>query len=325
MPQRTASGTRHASEWNITMAKLAAPLAIVLLMLASLHTGPGSAAAQPAAGVPSPSDVVHQYTIDGSIRPFLLFWISRSDIGRATITWRHDPQDTEYSLLIGTDPSRAPRHLNRWGYADEQLRRGTATILGVMTRSDEQSLDQARANVSHASGQPQAFRVIRESVDGQLARSAVMTLGTRQHYTFKQLDDVLAQVPPASQFQHHRSLTLPPGTEPGFLAALNHLIGETLSGGSTEHPAPVRYVYSGKLYLVRASDVNQKDEIKTGSGDYQHLLEASFDIHNVATGDDTDFDMTYGTEGALRGIPVTVQYQPRWWLRLELTLTGPSS
>lgn len=302
----------------------ALPMALVLIT-AWPRAGSPSRAAQPAGTAQAATSVVHHYAIDGGVRPLLFFWISRRNIGDATITWRHDSGTTEYSLLIGTDPSRAPRHLNRWGYADERLRGATATILGVMTRSDEQSLEQAEADVKSAASQPQAFRVIRESVNGPLARASAMTLGTRQHYTFEQLQAVLAKVPPASAFDHTRRVTLPPGTAPGFLAAVARLIEETLSSASTSgDPAPVRYVYNGRLYRLGASDMARKQELTAGGRQYRHLLDTTFDIHNIATGDDTDFEMTYGTEGELRGIPVTIEYQPRWWLRLKLRLTDAS-
>lgn len=311
------------------MAKLAIALALVLTSaLPSPRAGLAPAVAPPAGAHPS-SEVVHHYEIDGAIRPLLLFWISRSNIGGATITWRHGSGETEYSLLIGTDPSRAPRHLNRWGYADEQLRGTAATIVGLMTRSDEQSLDEAKANVKNASGQPQAFQVIRESIDGGIARAAVKTLGTEQHYTFTQLDEVLAKVPPASAFDHERSLTLPPGTAPGFLAAMDQLIERTLTAGSSASgnhpPASIRFVYYGKLYRLAIKDVSQEGDLTVGGRHYAHLLDASFEIHNPETGKDTGFKLTYGTQGALRGIPVTVEYQPRWWLRVTLRLADGSA
>jgi hypothetical protein len=311
------------------MTRLAAALAVVLIVLPSFRADSPSAMAQVAGDAHPSGDVVHHYTIDGAIRPLLLFWMSRSHVGAATITWRHAADETEYSLLIGTDPSRAPRNLNRWGYADERLRGSDATILGLMTRSDEQSLEEAKANVKNAEGQPQAFRVIRESVSGGVAHAAVTTLGSGQHYTFKQLDEVLAKVPPASALDHSRSLTLPAGTEPGFLSAVSRSIDRTLAAsprsGDADPPPPIQYVYYGKLYRLRMTEVKPRNAFVIDNRNYRHLLDATFEIHNLETGGDTDFEITYGTEGALRGIPVIIHYQPRWWLRLTLRLTDVSS
>jgi len=44
----------------------------------------------------------------------LLFWIGRSNVGDAIVTRTAAPHETSYSLLIGSDPDRAPRRINRW-------------------------------------------------------------------------------------------------------------------------------------------------------------------------------------------------------------------
>jgi hypothetical protein len=307
------------------MARLATVLVFSLML--GLAGDTPTAAPVPDGG-PLSGTVVHHYTIDGAIRPLLFFWISRSNIGGATITWRRGPGETEYSLLIGTDPSRAPRNLNRWGYVDEQLRGRDATIVGLMTRSDEQSLEEAKASTKNANGEPQAFRVIRESVNGDLARAAITTLGTPQHYTFRQLDEVLAHVPPTSAFDHERSTTLPPGAAPGFLTALDRVMDETLAASGTDGgtaPVSIQFVYYGKLYRLRATEAKHENELTLDGRDYQHLLDAKFEMHNIETGDDTDFEMTYGTEGTLRGVPIVIEYQPRWWLRVTLRLADGSA
>src|SRR3982074_1246009 len=63
---------------------------------------------------------VLRYTMDGRIRP-LLFWFGRDDIGFARVVWREgDLGARGYELLVGTDPAKAPRALNRWGYIAEE-------------------------------------------------------------------------------------------------------------------------------------------------------------------------------------------------------------
>jgi hypothetical protein len=52
----------------------------------------------------------------------------------------------------------------------------------------------------------------------------------------------------------------------------------------------------------------------------QHLLSAEFENQNPTNGSVTRFAITYGTQGALREIPVTITYQPRWWLQIQLAL-----
>ncbi|MBM3770324.1 MAG: hypothetical protein FJW27_03380 [Acidimicrobiia bacterium] len=60
--------------------------------------------------------MVRRYRMAGRIRP-LLFWFGKDDVGFARITWRSaDEGCRAYELLVGTDPNRAPRGLNKWGF-----------------------------------------------------------------------------------------------------------------------------------------------------------------------------------------------------------------
>jgi hypothetical protein len=43
-------------------------------------------------------------------------------------------------------------------------------------------------------------------------------------------------------------------------------------------------------------------------------------VRNRSTGSTTGFSITYGTSGALTGIPVAAVYQPNWWFKVELAL-----
>jgi hypothetical protein len=56
-----------------------------------------------------------RYIMSGAARP-LLFWMGCDDIGLARIVWRGREDGARgYELLVGTDPARAPRRMNRWG------------------------------------------------------------------------------------------------------------------------------------------------------------------------------------------------------------------
>src|SRR5215216_1108953 len=57
----------------------------------------------------------HYYRMLAKVRP-LLFWISRDNVGGARIGWLADERGSKgFELLIGSDPARAPRKINRWG------------------------------------------------------------------------------------------------------------------------------------------------------------------------------------------------------------------
>jgi hypothetical protein len=76
-------------------------------------------------------------------------------------------------LLIGSDPDRAPRRINRWGYLDEEIRGGEATLIGLMTESAEDSVKQVEANIGRPVAGDRAFKIIRATIDGDLARVQV--------------------------------------------------------------------------------------------------------------------------------------------------------
>ena len=103
----------------------------------------------------------HHYTIGARIRP-LLFWIGRDDVGDAVIARKRDGDAASYALLIGSDPARTPRGINRWGYLAEEVRGAEASVVGLMTESNEESVAQAEKNL-RADGD-RTFNVIRASV-----------------------------------------------------------------------------------------------------------------------------------------------------------------
>ena len=53
---------------------------------------------------------------------------------------------------------------------------------------------------------------------------------------------------------------------------------------------------------------------------YDELLEGDFVSANQATGRRVNFTISMGTQGALRGVPVQIRYQPNWWFQVVLNL-----
>ena len=85
----------------------------------------------------------HRYQVDARMRPFLV-WIRESNIGDGRLTWRRGRDGTlGYELLVGSDPARTPRHINRWGYLREESGDSGSIVFGVMSQSDGQSVDDA--------------------------------------------------------------------------------------------------------------------------------------------------------------------------------------
>ena len=259
----------------------------------------------------------HHYTIAARVRPLLVFWISRSGVGDAVVTRRRAPGEASYSLLIGSDPDRAPLHINRWGYIEEEIRGAEATLLGLMTESEEDSIQQAEANVRTQSSGTHPFKVIHATADGAQSQARVASINMPEDYTLRQVRVMVDVARRAASGGKLRVMPLAPGTRPGFLAAL---------ADAMRMPAErsIPYVYYGKLYELRRTRSRGVPDVRVGQRSYGPAIAADFVITNTRDGEQTKFSMTYGTHGALAEVPLTVSYQPRWWMQVELTIDDAS-
>src|ERR1700676_3614337 len=146
---------------------------VVPVMALGVPANAGSSSASPS------SDATlerHHYSIRARIRPLLVFWISRSGVGEAVVTKRQGAGEAAYTFLIGSDPNRAPRRINRWGYISEDIHGSEATLIGVMTKSDEDSTKQAEANIRKQAVGDRTFKIIRGTIDADEAKSIVTSI-----------------------------------------------------------------------------------------------------------------------------------------------------
>lgn len=260
----------------------------------------------------------YHYSITGRVRPLLLFWISRSGVGDAVVTRDRTKEHARYSLLIGSDPDRAPRRINRWGYIEEDIQGAEAHLVGLMTQSDEESLEEADANVRTQAAGRHPFKAIQETVNSDYARSLVTTIAAPEDYTYRQLQAALDLAQRDSSTGKTRVLRLPPGTRPGFLAAL----AEAMHATST---ASITYVYHGRLYELRQEHVQRIPNFHIGRVEYGPATAGDFVITSMHDGERTRFSMTYGTVGPFADVPLKMTYQPRWWMQVELIITDTGS
>ena len=255
----------------------------------------------------------YHYSIAARVRPLLVFWIGRSGVGDAIVTRRLSPGEAEYALLIGSDPDRAPRHINRWGYIKEEIRGAEARLVGLMTESDEDSIEQAEANLKAQAHGDHPFKIIRATVHGEQAESIVTSIGAPYDYNYRQLQTVLdlaLREPPAGKA---RTVSLPPGTRPGFLAALADAMHMSAS--------PITYVYHGRIYELRQTDARPIPDLRIARASYGRAIAAEFTITSKRDNEQSFFSMTYGTEGRFAQVPLTVSYRPRWWMEVTLTIS----
>jgi hypothetical protein len=261
-----------------------------------------------------------------------VFWIGRNGIGDAMVTKRQEPSETEYSLLIGSDPDRAPRRINRWGYIDEEIRGGEATLIGLMTESDEDSIKEAEANIDRPVAGDRTFKIIRATVDGDKARSIVTSVAAPAEYSFRQVHTVLELARRESSEGREgkaRVIRLPSGTRPGFLAAVAELMHRHVdrwrASGRVEPGESIPYVYHGRIYELRATRTRPLASVQVGGAAYAHVIASDFETRSAFDGEVTRFSITYGTEGPQAEIPLAASYQPRWWMQIELTLDDTTS
>ena len=255
----------------------------------------------------------HHYSIGARVRPLLVFWISRSDVGDAIVTRRRAAGEADYSLLIGSDPGRTPMHINRWGYIEEEIRGAQARLLGLMTRSDEDSIQQAEANVRKQASSAHPFTIINGTSDGDRAQARVVSINLPEDYTVHQSRLVLDVAKRAVDDGRLRVVSLPPGTRPGFLAALSDAMRVA------DEPT-IPYVYYGKLYDLRRTRSSAVPNFHIGARNYGAAVAADFVIVSRQDGEQTKFSMTYGASSAYAEVPLIVTYQPRWWMQVELTI-----
>jgi hypothetical protein len=254
----------------------------------------------------------HYYRMLAKVRP-LLFWISRDNVGGARIGWLGDQLGSRgFELLIGSDPTRAPRKINRWGYIAEELRGSTASTLGVMKQSNEESLEDAKAKLGDHPGATHVFKAIRATTSNGRATADVLTLQSESDLTYRDVGSLLTLVNDKASTTDSRTVVLPPGTRSGFLLALSDLI-------SNPKLKSVPYVYNGRFHTLHVNGVDETS-MRTAGRDYGRLVRARFETENQATRERTPFEITYGTAGNLKDVPVHVMYQPKWWFQVELFL-----
>lgn len=273
----------------------------------------------------TPVERIATYRLNGRVRP-MLFWIGRDDIGEATVTWRRKPNGRRaLELLVGSDPARAPRHLNRWGYIVEEFDGDGAAIFGLMKESNERTLEEAEASITRQE-RVSVFKVAQTMVIGRQVENVPMTIKAPTHLSYRDLDVVLGIAP--SEASPRRRTTVPAGTLPGFLVALESLIGASLAPCQSQDDdlvnsvAVASYVYNQTVYDLALVSCEPEPELRLASRVVEHAIDARFRLRNRTTKHDTRFRLVYGTSGELRAVPVRAVFRPQWWMEVELELSG---
>ena len=290
---------------------------ILLIALAVPASGPLRAAQ--GAGKDA-RDVEHRYRVVGAVR-LLLVWLSAQDVGGARISWQETGDTPVLSLLICSDPRRAPRSVNEWGYLRESTSGGATTVFGLRTLSDGDSPQEAEQSVT--SGVRTSFGVLCSTVSPARVSSQTATVPVPRSVTYRDVGQVLSILEEGVGWKP-RGAARPPGVAPGFLSAMDGVMraAAAAAGGSTAPRVPsTTYVYRDAVYDLTARQVERVAQLRTRSGAvFENLLRTRFLITNRATRWSTDFWLTFGLDGDLAAVPVHARYQHNWWFRVELHL-----
>lgn len=312
------------SRWVLGRLLIAATLTLPVVALPHERaTGQGPSTTASAPGAALAIDKVHTYRMAGKIRP-ILFWIRRDGVGMGRIVWRRGENGVKgYELLIGTDPAFAPQRLNRWGYIAEEIDGANGSLLALMSREEESSLDEVRER--QQSGV--AFKAMRARVEAGTARSVAPAVYAERDPTYRDVNALIDQVHQAADLATARTISVPSGVRPGFLAAVAELVHTSVeslraprAGVVSAKTPPVSYVYGVRLYDLTL----RSHELLTGAAQAGHVdspvARGRFEIRNRTTDERTRFELVYGLDGPLAEVPVEIVYQPRWWLKVELRL-----
>lgn len=262
----------------------------------------------------------HRYEVDGRVRP-LLFWIRKQNIGDGRLTWRRGPNGTiGYELLVGSDPARAPRQINRWGYLREESAGNSALMFGIMSHSDEQSVEDADKSTSRTDS-AHTFKALRQFLTGSQAQVTVSDIRVQKDLTYSDLDTLLSVAPAAPA--KTKTVAIAHWTAPGFLTAAASLMqeGRAAVGEATKAERLIRtYPYNGGLYALQLRSIDQIDRYTREGRSFGPAIRGLFRVLNRTTGEETPFTVVYGVEGDLTDVPLLISWRPRWWLEIDCVI-----
>jgi hypothetical protein len=151
-----------------------------------------------------------------------------------------------------------------------------------------------------------------------------MTFHAPAHLTYRELDALLALIP--AKPLNLRTANLPPGTQKGFLVAMDALMRASVArcrsadGGGARDVSTLPYVYNRTLYDLSLRSCVYEPQLGTKTATFADVVDGRFVVRNRTTNYETKFRVSYGISGELSGVPVRAVFRPRWWMEIELLL-----
>ena len=287
----------------------------------------------------------YDYIMTARVR-LLLFWVGKDDVGGGYIRRGSLPGYSRaevIQLLMGSDPAKAPRAINRWGAATEIVQGSpkgdsagnASTFLGFMKVSKGTSVSEMQKELAREKqGGEFQFSAIINQASRQGSVAKVVPFASNQDFTIHQLGQAEQVVYQRLADSTGRVRVIDSkeldscGQIGGFLSSVSELIDASLEGRQT--PISVCYTYNGELYTLTLGSVtklvrqtvrlNLKEEPHKFERSYENLLRTRFTNFNRTTNKSGEFELLLGTHGNLRGVPVQITYEPNWWFDVILNL-----
>jgi hypothetical protein len=294
------------------------------------------------------ADRQFDYVMSAKLR-LLLFWVGKDDVGGGYIRMgeRREPNRQELiQVLFGSDPAKAPRGINRWGAATEIVEPDpssdqgvrSSAFFGFMKASEGESVAQMENELSSEQSHGRhLFQASLTRVEPDRAVSITIPFYSDEDFNLRQLPEAESMVMSRLGEEREPQRRLEGAAQScrnteGFLFTVKAMIDEALAGAeSSENRC---YVHNAHLYtatLVGTERIAEKNlDVSLAGGEriqsrYDNLLRVRIQVKNAETGELTPFDLFVPTSGKLRGVPVQIVHQPRWWFKVILTLKPASA
>jgi hypothetical protein len=329
------------------------PLGLLAGAPPGLNTAEQSAIEEAATwiGTQNKIDAEYRYVMTCKVR-LVFFWAGSDDVGGGYVRIGKaagDDRQQMIQILFGSDPSKAPLAINRWGGGTEVVRGEvpgdppSSAFFGFMKSSKGQSvlamkseLSKEKANGTHL------FEGIMSRVDDGQALATSVPYTSNQDldlHQYAEAEKATLQQLENNPARHIKRLdgaarqACPRSGE--FLSTILQLNNDAVAGHST--PESLCYIYNARHYQAtllsvqsvkdKAIHVNMRGKSAALDQTYHNLKDAHFEVACQETGTKSTFDVVLGVDGKLRGAPIQINYQPNWWFQVVLNLlpeTSPS-
>jgi hypothetical protein len=265
-----------------------------------------------------------RYRMSAAIRPLYVFWIRAANVGAGRILWRQSGDGRRgYELLIGSDPSRAPRKINRWGWEREDLGPEGASLFGLMRKTDEDSLDEAKADLRSEGSGGFVYKAIRSQVARGRVRAENTLWRVPRDLSYHDLPELQALVRSApGPTPRVREAAIPADTEPGFLFAAASVIDRAVASALSSprrllSDVEQTFTFNASLYDLRLRSSEWVEAASYGDRRYERLVRLNCEHFNREKRTSERFVLICPTDGPLARVPVFIEYQPKWWFRAQ--------